>query len=153
MLGYYKDEENTNNTIIDGWLHTGDLGYFDKRGKLFVTGRKKNIIILKNGKNINPEEQEQLLDDSELIEESFVYGQPQPNGDYKICAKIVYSMKNELLKGKTEAEIYNLIKEEVKRINKTMPVYKYIKSITITQNKLIRTTTNKIKRYEEMKRL
>lgn len=152
MLGYYENKEETDKNIKDGWFYTGDLGYFDKKGQLYVTGRKKDVIVLKNGKNIYPEELEKLLDNSDYIEESFVYGKLQENEDYKITAKLVYSEENELLKGKDEEEIYQILKEEVRKINKTMPIYKYIKDIKITKEKLIKTTTNKIKRYEEMKK-
>lgn len=152
MMGYYKDEEETKKSIKNGWFYTGDLGYFDKKGKLFITGRKKDIIVLKNGKKVNPEEVEKLVDSSEYIEESFVYGKLEQDGDYKICAKLVYSKDNDELKNKTEKEIYDILDAEIKRINKAMPVYKYIKEITITDENLIRTTTGKIKRFEELKK-
>lgn len=154
MLGYYEDEKATSEVMKDGYFYTGDLGYMDKNGKLYVTGRKKDVIVLKNGKKVFPEELEKLLDNSMFISESYIYGEPQEEeNDLKICAKIVYSKENELLKGKNIEEIKKIIDEEVRKVNKTMPIYKYVKKFTITEEKLIRTTTGKIKRFEEMKKL
>ena len=91
MLGYYNNEEATKETIDEeGWLHTGDLAKIDEDGYIFISGRKKYVIVLKNGKNIYPEELETLVNKIEGIKESFVYGKPEADGDYKICAKIVY---------------------------------------------------------------
>ena len=155
MLGYYGNEEATKETLKDGWLYTGDLARIDKDGYIFISGRKKFVIVLKNGKNIYPEEIEILLNKIEGIKESFVYGKPEDDGDYKICAKIVYdSEKIKELYGTTDEEkIKELIWQEVKKVNKTMPAYKYVREITITTKDLIRTTTQKIKRFEEMKNL
>ncbi|MGN1298623.1 MAG: AMP-dependent synthetase/ligase [Candidatus Scatovivens sp.] len=150
MLGYYENEEATNKTLKDGWLYTGDLGYLDKKGQLYIAGRKKDVIVLKNGKNVYPEEVEKLINQSEYIEESFVYGKNTQDGDIKLFARLVYSKENELLKEKTKDEVYDIIKNEIKLINKTMPVYKYINEIEITTEPLIKTTTNKIKRHEEI---
>ncbi len=154
MLGYYKNDEATKETIDkDGWLHTGDLAKIDKDGYIFISGRKKFVIVLKNGKNIYPEELENLVNKIEGVSESFVYGQPEDDGDYKICAKIVYDI--ELVKevyGTTDKnELKNILWQEVKKVNKTMPAYKYIREITITDKELIKTTTQKIKRFEEIK--
>ena len=153
MLGYYGNEEATKETLKDGWLYTGDLARIDKDGYIFISGRKKFVIVLKNGKNIYPEEIEILLNKIEGIKESFVYGKPEDDGDYKICAKIVYdSEKIKELYGTTDEEkIKELIWQEVKKVNKTMPAYKYVREITITTKDLIRTTTQKIKRFEEIK--
>lgn len=153
MLGYYRNEEATMEVLKNGWLYTGDLGYFDKDGYLYVTGRKKDVIVLKNGKNIYPQELETLLNKSETIIESFVYGKPTNNNDLMICAKIVYDPSNIILKDKPEQEKYNIIYEEIKNINKQMPGYKYIREIKITTEPLIKTTTQKIKRHEEMKKI
>ena len=153
MLGYYNNEEATKETLKDGWLHTGDLAKIDKDGYIFISGRKKFVIVLKNGKNIYPEELETLVNKIEGIKESFVYGNPEDDGDYKICAKIVYDKEVvEGIYGTTEEEkLKELIWQEVKKVNKTMPAYKYIREITITDKDLIKTTTQKIKRFEEMK--
>ena len=153
MLGYYDNEEATKETIEDGWLHTGDLAKIDKDGYIFICGRKKFVIVLKNGKNIYPEELETLINKIEGVKESFVYGRPEDDGDYKICAKIVYDKEliEELYHEKEEEKIKEIIWQEVKKVNKTMPAYKYIRDIIVTDQDLIKTTTQKIKRFEEIK--
>lgn len=154
MLGYFNNEEATRETIDeDGWLHTGDLARIDKDGYIFISGRKKFVIVLKNGKNIYPEELEALVNKIEGIKESFVYGRPEEDGDYKICAKIVYDKETiEEIYGTTDEEkLKDIIWQEVKKVNKTMPAYKYIREIIVTDKDLIKTTTQKIKRFEEIK--
>lgn len=154
MLGYYDNEEATKETVdSEGWLHTGDLAKIDKDGYIFISGRKKFVIVLKNGKNIYPEELETLVNKIEGIKESFVYGKPEDDGDYKICAKIVYDkdIVKEIYKTDDENELKEIIWKEIKKINKTMPAYKYIREISLTQTELIKTTTQKVKRFEEMK--
>lgn len=154
MLGYYQNEEATKETIDEeGWLHTGDLAKIDKDGYLYISGRKKFVIVLKNGKNIYPEELETLINKIEGIKESFIYGKPEEDGDYKICAKIVYDEEivEEIYGTKEEEELKELIWQEVKKANKMMPAYKYVREITITKEDLIKTTTQKIKRFEEIK--
>ncbi len=156
MLGYYDDEEATKETLEeDGWIHTGDLARIDKDDYIFISGRKKYVIVLKNGKNIYPEELEMLVDKVEGIKESLVYGKLQDDGDYKICAKIVYD--EEIMKNKyhetEEEKIKEIILKKIKEINHTMPAYKYIRDIIITKEELIKTTTQKIKRNEEEKLL
>lgn len=151
MLGYYQNEEKTKEVLKDGYFHTGDLGYIDKDGFLFVTGRIKDMIVLKNGKKIFPQELEILLNDSPLIIESFVYLSPTETD--KLCTKLVYNVDNDEFKGKTEEEIYEILKTEVKKINTQTPTYKNIRGITITRDPLIKTTTQKIKRHEEMKKI
>ena len=151
MLGYYQNEEKTKEVLKDGYFHTGDLGYIDKDGFLFVTGRIKDMLVLKNGKKIFPQELEILLNDSPLIVESFVYLSPTETD--KLCTKLVYNVDNDELKGKTEEEIYEILKAEVKKVNTQTPTYKNIRGITITTDPLIKTTTQKIKRHEEIKRI
>ena len=154
MLGYYNNEEATKETITeDGWLHTGDLARIDKDGFIFISGRKKFVIVLKNGKNIYPEEIETLINKIEGVKESFVYGKPEDDGDYKICAKIVYDeeLVEEVFGTKDAKELKEKICQEVKKMNKTMPAYKYVREISITNKELIKTTTQKVKRFEEIK--
>lgn len=156
MLGYYQNEEATKETIDeDGWLNTGDLAKIDKDGFIFITGRKKYVIVLKNGKNVYPEELEILINKIAGVTESFVYGKEEEDGDYKVSAKIVYD--KEIMKDVYGIEDKDEIKEklwqEIKRINKTMPTYKYIKEISVTDEEFIKTTTKKIKRQEEMKKI
>lgn len=155
MLGYYGNKEATDEVIQNGWFHTGDLAYFDKDDYIFITGRKKDVIVLKNGKNIYPEEVEALINELEGIKESFVFGKADKGdeSDLKLAAKIVYD--KDIMKKKfgleKEEEIKDKIWKDIKEINKTMPTYKYIKEIHITEKELIRTTTLKIKRFEEIK--
>jgi long-chain acyl-CoA synthetase len=150
MLGYYNNEDATKDTLKDGWLYTGDLGYFDKDGYMFITGRKKNVIVLKNGKNVFPEEIETLINRLDLVEECMVFGLPEKDydNDVKIAVKVVYSNKE-----KTEDEIYQILWEQIKKINKTLPKYKYIQKLILTDEELIKTTTKKVKRNEEMKKI
>ncbi len=154
MLGYYNNEEATKETIDEeGWLHTGDLARIDKDGYIFISGRKKFVIVLKNGKNIYPEELETLINKIEGVKESFVYGKPDGEKDYKICAKIVYDKElvEEIYHTSNKEELKELIWQEVKKVNKTMPAYKYVREISVTEEDLIKTTTQKIKRFEEIK--
>ena len=148
MLGYYKNEAATNEVIKDGWLYTGDIGHIDNKGYLFITGRKKDVIVLNNGKNVYPEEIEALLNKSSLIEESLVYEKND-----KICAKIVYSTEEIKLQNIDKEDIFAKISDEIKKINKSLPVYKYIKDFTLTDIPLIKTTTQKIKRNVEIKKI
>ena len=155
MLGYYQNEEATKETIKDGWLYTGDLGYLDKDDFLFITGRKKDVIVLKNGKNVYPEEMENLVNRIPGIKESMVYGRKDKDDDITICVKIVYDpdIMKENYQVEDEEQIKEVLWKKIKEINKTMPAYKYIREIMITQEELIKTTTQKIKRFEEMKKI
>lgn len=157
MLGYYQNEEATKEVFDKDWFKTGDLGYIDKKGFLFLCGRKKSVIVLKNGKNVFPEELENVINRIEGVKESFVYGRPEPDDeiDLKLCAKIVYdrAIIKEAYGIEEEDQIFELIWEKIKELNKTMPPYKYIKEISITEEELIKTTTQKIKRHEEMARI
>ncbi|MFR2534137.1 MAG: AMP-dependent synthetase/ligase [Clostridia bacterium] len=157
MIGYYGNKEATDEVLKDGWFYTGDLGYFDKDGFLFITGRKKDVIVLKNGKNIYPEELEILVNKLSYVEESLVYGKPDPkDGDLILCCKIVYNADTmkELFPDKTVEDYHDIIWQAIKNeVNKSMPAYKYIREILITEEPLIKTTTQKVKRHEEIKRL
>ena len=155
MLGYYENEEATKKVLKDGWFHTGDLGKFDKDGFLFITGRKKFVIVLKNGKKVFPEEVEILINKLPFVEENMVYGIPTKDNNVKLCAKIVYNPENmkELYPNSSESDYHKIIMEQIKQINHTMPAYKYIRDIIITTEPLIKTTTQKIKRDEEIKKI
>ncbi len=156
MVGYYDDKEETKRVMHDGWLHTGDLGYLDQDGYLYITGRKKDVIILKNGKNVFPEEFEMLVNELPSVKESFVYGHTEEDGDVNLHCKLVYDPREakeafgEKSVEELREELWLLIKT---RINKKMPTYKYIKNLIITEEPLIKTTTNKVKRHEEIKRI
>lgn len=155
MIEYYGNEEATRESLKDGWFYTGDLGYLDSDNYLYVTGRKKNVIVLKNGKNIYPEELENLINRIEGVKESIVYGKLDVDNDTKICAKVVYDI--DLIKEnyniESEEEIYKLLLQKIKEVNKKMPTYKYIREINITQEELIKTTTAKVKRHEELAKI
>ena len=157
MLGYYNNETQTNAVLKDGWLYTGDLGYIDKDGFLFITGRKKDLIVLKNGKKVFPEEIELLINRLDEVEESFVYGLPDRNdkNDVKVAVKIVYNKDfvNNKYPDISKKDLEAVLWAKVKDINKTLPMYKYIKHMTFTSEPLIKTTTNKIKRNEELKQI
>ncbi len=154
MKGYYQDEQANKETFRDGWLLTGDLAYIDKEGFIFISGRKKNVIVLKNGKNIYPEELEKLVNKIPLVKESMVFGMPK-EGDVVLSVKLQYD--EEYIKSNypeaDEKEINKVLWDKIKELNKTLPTYKYIKNMIITKEDFIKTTTAKIKRYEEMKKM
>ena len=153
MLEYYENKEATEKVLKNGWFQTGDLARIDEEGYIFICGRKKSVIVLKNGKNIFPEEMETLINKEDDVEESFIFGKPiskDPN-DIKIFVKIVYN--KESFEGKTETEIKEYFNEKIKSINKTMPHYKAIRGIIISDKPLIKTTTNKIKREKNLEQI
>ena len=158
MLGYYENEEETKNVLKDGWFYTGDLGYIDKEGFIFITGRQKNMIVLKNGKKIFPEEIETLVNRIDLVEECMVFGMPDEvdKNDVKLSVKVVYN-KDEVKQKYGDISfdeirdiIWNRIKNEV---NTTVPRYKHIMNMILTDKELIKTTTKKVKRNEELKEI
>ena len=155
MMGYYKNEEENKKALKDGWFYTGDYAYIDKDGFLFITGRKKDIIVLKNGKNVYPQEIEFLINKLPYVTESLVYQRERSNTDTMLCAKIVYDKDiiKDVLGDKKEEEYKNIIWNEIKEINKTLPVFKHIKNIDITTEPFVKTTTQKVKRYEELKKI
>lgn len=157
MLGYYEMQEETNKVLKDGWFYTGDLGYKDEEGYLYITGRNKNMIVLKNGKKVFPEEIETILNRQELVLESMVFGLPEKDdkNDVKLAVKIVYDKEIVLEKypGKTEEELYKIIWEQIKEVNKTFPKYKHIQKMLLSSEELIKTSTKKVKRQEELKNI
>ena len=155
MLGYYNHIEK--GITDDGWLPTGDLAYIDKDGYIFITGRKKSVIVLKNGKNVYPEEAEALINKIPGVKESFVFGRPDKDDEnsLKLGVEIVYDkdVVKDVYGVEKEEDIKKKLWEKVKEINKKMPKYKYIKEIIVTEEELIKTTTLKIKRFEEIKKV
>ena len=157
MLGYYRDEEKNNEVLKDGYFYTGDLGYIDAKGNLFITGRKKDMIVLKNGKKIFPDEIETVVNRMEIVKESMVFGLPDKNdpSDIQVAIKIVYDddIRKKEYAGLTDEEFREKIWGEIKKINQTFPMYKYIKHMILTDEELIKTTTKKIKRKEELDKI
>ncbi len=148
MLGYYRNEEATRAVFTDdGWFRTGDLGYIDKDGYIFITGRKKNLIILSNGKNVYPEEIEEYLIALPGIKESVVLGRKNASGEIVITALIYPDAENPDIAGKSREEIYALLKNEVTELNRTLPVFKQIREIELRDAEFEKTTSKKIKRY------
>ncbi len=154
MLGYFENSLATEKVLRDGWFYTGDLGRMNKKGFFSITGRKKNVIVTKNGKNIYPEEVEAYLDKSPYIAESMVYGKDdEASEETFVYAMIVPAM--DVIRGKLsrneleEDDVFRIIDAEVKNINKNMPLYKRIRRFTIRQEEFAKTSTKKIKRYIE----
>ena len=160
MLGYYEDEEATKEAIFEEngerWFHSGDIGYMDNDGFLYITGRSKNVIVTQNGKNIYPEEIELMLSKHTEIKECMVYGKEvEGEKELIITAKVIpnYEVIEEKYgKDLSEEEIYKIIWDKVKEVNKELTSYKAIKKIEIKHDEFVKTTTMKIKRFEEMKK-
>lgn len=157
MLGYYGDEKATKEVIQDGWFYTGDLAKIDDDGYIYICGRKKNVIVLKNGKNIFPEEMEALINKIDGVKESIVFGKQKSDDveDIKINAKIIFDRKVmlDVYGVETDEEIEKALFNKIKEINQIMPSYKSIRGIKISEEPLIKTTTNKIKRQENLKNI
>lgn len=153
MLGYYENEEETQKVLKEGWFYTGDLAYQDKNGYIYIAGRKKNVIVLKNGKNVYPEELEILINNLPYVAESMVFGK-EKDDDLIVSAKIVYDKEYMETKynGKTEEELKEIIWHDIKEINKNLTTYKHIKYLIITDEPMVKTSTAKVKRYEEVKK-
>lgn len=154
MLGYYENEKVNKKSLQDGWFYTGDLAKIDEEGYIFICGRKKSVIVLKNGKNIFPEEMENLVNKIEGIKESFIFGKIQSNDEnnIKINVKIVFDrdVMKDVYKVEEDEDIYKVLSKKIKEVNQTMPSYKAIRGMILTEEPLIKTTTNKIKRQENL---
>lgn len=154
MLGYFNDEKATKEVMEDGWFRTGDLAKIDEDGYIFICGRKKSVIVLKNGKNIFPEEMEALVNKIEGVKESFIFGKQQSDDkdDIKINVKIIFDREvmQEAYKVETDEEIYKVLADKIKEINQIMPKYKTIRGILISEKPLLKTTTSKIKRQANL---
>ncbi len=158
MLGYYEDEEETQKVLKKGWFYTGDLGYFNLSGNLVVTGRSKNVIVTSNGKNIYPEELENLLNKLPLISESMVYGKKtfKNSKDVIVAARVTldYDELNSRFGDNipSDAKLYEMVLDEIKKVNRMMVSYKTIRELEIRKNEFEKTTTMKVKRYLELEK-
>ncbi len=155
--GYYENEEETAKSITDGWFHSGDLGYIDKDGHLYLTGRCKNLIITGNGKNVYPEEIETLVNKIPYVNESMVYATQDPRDEKEQIIAVKVTLDEAYLKEKygsnlpSDEEMHNLIWAEIKEVNKKLSSFKWIKDLEIKKEDFVKTTTMKIKRHEELK--
>lgn len=156
MLGYYEMPEKTAEVIDkDGWFHTGDLGFMDPEGWLYITGRKKNVIVTKTGKNIYPEELEQVLNKLPVIEECMVYGlDGMDAGDGTIVAVQVRpdyeAIRERGPREPDEEDVYEIVKRFIAEENQKLPNYKRIRHIVIREEEFVKTTTHKIKRQANL---
>ena len=148
MIGYYNDEESTKNVLKDGCLYTGDYGYMDKEGFLYITGRKKNVIVTKNGKNIFPEEVEYYLMKSPYIAEVIVTGEEPDEGDLIVVAHIVPDREelSEKFGDVSDEELQKIFKKIIRDTNDMMTSYKRVKKFVIRKDEFEKTSTRKIKR-------
>ena len=156
--GYYENEEETKKAFTDGWFHSGDLGYIDKTGFLYLTGRCKNLIITGNGKNVYPEEIENLINKIPEVNESLVYGADDPKDPKEQIIAVKVTLDENLIKEKygkdrpSDEELHNIIWEQIKEVNKTLVTYKWVKALEVKKEDFAKTTTMKIKRFEELKK-
>lgn len=153
MLGYYEDEKKTNEVLKDGWFSTGDFGYLDKDGFLYLTGRKNDIIVLRNGKNVYPEEIEILINKLPYVVESLVFSRESTKTDTLLCAKIVYDEKIIAKTFENCDDYQKAVWNDIKEINKELPTFKHIKKVFITTEPFEKTTTQKIKRNAELEKI
>ena len=147
MLGYYKNEQATRQAMKDGWFDTGDIGHFDEDGFLFVTGRKKNLIVLSNGKNVYPEEIEDFIKQRiSYISEIVVYA-PLVNGmnEKSLCAEVY--LQEEYTAGKEAEEIRAKLDQDIQKVNRLLPAFKSIQQLRIRDCEFEKTTKKSIKRF------
>lgn len=158
FMGYYENEEETKKALRKGWFYTGDLGYFDLKGNLVIAGRNKNVIVTPNGKNIFPEEIEQLINKIPLVEESMVYGKSENGTGKDLVVSCKVTLNEEYIEEvyastrPSDEELYKMIWEDIRKVNKLMAPYKSIKKLEIKHEPFVKTTTLKIKRFEELKK-
>ena len=144
MLGYYNDEERTNEVLKDGWFNTGDYGNINEKGQLSITGRKKNLIVLNNGKNVFPEEIEAYVARVPYVQEVVVRGIKEDGREVGLQAEVF--LNQDMVKSMGIEDVHETLKKDISNVTKELPVYKKITDIKIRENEFVKTTTNKIKR-------
>jgi len=152
MAGYYLNEPATRGTLKEGWLHSGDLGYLDPDGFLYINGRRKSVIVTPNGKNVYPEEVEALLDQSRYVLESLVWGGPDEDPSQvevqAIVVPCVETFDQEFGPNQyDEASMREVIAEAIKEQCRNLARYKRVKKFILRKEEFEKTTTRKIKRY------
>ncbi|MDY6037818.1 MAG: AMP-binding protein [Eubacterium sp.] len=152
MMGYYNDEQSTNEVIEDGWLHTGDLARFDKDDYLWITGRKKNVIVMKNGKNVFPEEIENMVGLLPYVDECMLFSRNKSN-DVVLWIKVVYNKEYLEDNNLTVEELEKQFDNDLSKINESMPAYKMVKRFFLSDRPTIKTTTQKTKRKLELEQI
>ena len=144
MLGYYNDEERTKEVLKDGWFNTGDYGNINKKGQLSITGRKKNLIVLNNGKNVFPEEIEAYVARVPYVQEVVVRGIKEDGREVGLQAEVF--LNQDMVKSMGIEDVHEALKKDISNVTKELPVYKKVTDIKIRENEFVKTTTNKIKR-------
>ena len=152
MLGYLNQPEETGAVIQNGWFHTGDLGKFDEAGHLWITGRKKNVIVMKNGKNVFPEEIESLLEAFPYVAESLVFTREKHN-ELVLWVKIVYKPEYLDAEGISFAELAERVRKDLASVNDKLPKFKNLHHFLLTDEPMIKTTTQKVKRNPEIEKI
>ena len=156
MLGYYNNPAATEEVLRDGWFYSGDYGYIDKDGFVYITGRKKNVIVTKNGKNIFPEEIETYLNRAPIVAESMVYGEKTADDDSVICVQVLPDTEaaNTILgEGYTKEALQKAVEAAVKEVNDRLAGYKRVSRVVLREDAFEKTTTKKIKRFAEMEKM
>ena len=147
MLGYYNNPEaNADVFTDDGWFRTGDVGYLDKDGYAYITGRIKFVIVLENGKNVFPEEIEEYLETIDTISECCVIGRKAENSDEVILTAVIYPDFSKFAEGVGDDTIKESIRKSINAVNKKLPSFKQIKAVELRKSEFEKTTTKKIKR-------
>lgn len=148
MLGYYQNPEANEAAFTkDGWYRTGDIGYMDADGYVYITGRMKSVIVLENGKNVFPEEIEEYLGQIETISESVVVGRKAPDSDEVTLVAVVFPNYDKFPKGATEDLIKESIRNSINAMNRKLPGFKQVKGVELRDTEFEKTTSKKIKRH------
>ena len=145
MLGYYEDEAATRKTLVERWLYTGDLGRLDDDGNLYLVGRSKEIIVDTNGKNVYPDELEELYENSSYVKELSIVGLPDGAGEKVACLVVADDEYDISL---SRAALHRLVEEHFREVSASLPYYKRVKVLHFTDIELPRTATRKVKRRE-----